>query len=446
MFFNIGSRLALYTGNTTYYNWANTTYNWMARIGLLNETTWAIFDGSDDRLNCTQLDHDQWTYNVGIYLFGAANMYNYTASLDPSDPAAADAALWKSRVTNLATSGLDWFFQDGIMFEPCEATNNCNADKKSFKAYLSRWMPATTKIAPFAYDLIKPKMVSAATAAAAQCDGGVNAIGTGAGRQCGLRWTMNSTYDGDTGVGQQMAALEIIQGNLIEQAGATFTNSTGGISVGDPNAGSANVGVGPNGLLPIVVTSADKVGAGFITFFTIVFIIGACWWMVSGEKLSDSPNQMMNKDRKKEWGWGDLSMGARIARRQFTQKGYTDRDSMALEKLKAGRAGSGMMDRDSAGFYSAGHHTSGSIADVFETGLPFASGNVSHPGSGGLIYSSAAGNGSGILPGSRPGSSRGPGFADGNGAFGNNGSRPGSSRGALYNGGMVQGHPVGQAS
>lgn len=397
----------------------------MARIGLLNETTWLVYDGADDTLNCTKLDHDLWTYNQGIYLHGVANMYNYTSSLDSSDPRSADAPQWKARLTGLSEVGINGFFQDGIMFEICEATNNCNSDRKSFKTYLARWMAATTKLAPFTYDTLIAKIQSSATAAAQQCSGGVNSYGTGAGRQCGLRWTMNSTYDGDTGAGQQMAALEIMQGNLITLAADTVTNTTGGTSEGDPSAGTAGVTIGPDGLAPIVVTQADRVGAGFITFFAILFVLGACWWMMSPERLSDSPSQMVNKDRKKDWGWGDLSMGARMARRQFTQKGFADRDSMAMEKLNMGRGGSGIMasPRDSSLVYGGGHNLDGSSADVY-SGIPFASGNVSHPGSGNPIYSTM-GNGSGMLSG---------------------GSRPGSSRGPLQNGGTVPGHHVGQAA
>ena len=54
-------------------------WDWVTLIGLVDET-FNVFDGSDDTLNCTQLDHLQWTYTVGVYLLGAANMYNYVSA------------------------------------------------------------------------------------------------------------------------------------------------------------------------------------------------------------------------------------------------------------------------------------------------------------------------------------------------------------------------------
>lgn len=35
-FFQLAARLARYTGNSTYSDWAEKTYDWMARIGLLD--------------------------------------------------------------------------------------------------------------------------------------------------------------------------------------------------------------------------------------------------------------------------------------------------------------------------------------------------------------------------------------------------------------------------
>lgn len=74
-FFNMAARLAVYTGNTTYSDWAEKMWDWSGTIGLFDKN-YNFYDGSDDTLNCTQMDHIQWTYNAGTYLVGAANMYN----------------------------------------------------------------------------------------------------------------------------------------------------------------------------------------------------------------------------------------------------------------------------------------------------------------------------------------------------------------------------------
>lgn len=74
-FFNLGSRLARYTGNDTYSTWAEKTWDWIETIGLI-DSSYNIYDGSDDTDNCTSINHVQYSYNAGVWILGAANMYN----------------------------------------------------------------------------------------------------------------------------------------------------------------------------------------------------------------------------------------------------------------------------------------------------------------------------------------------------------------------------------
>ena len=160
------------------------------------------------------------------------------------------------------------------MFEvACEPSNTCDLDQKSFKAYLSRWMAATTKVAPWTYDFIMPKLQASAVAAAAQCSGGST------GQVCGLEWTKGSAYDGKSGVGEQMSALEVIQSNLITKVAGPVTNSTGGTSIGNPSAGTGGdrSPVGPTW----TVTGGDRAGAGILTTLVLVGIVGGAWWMIA---------------------------------------------------------------------------------------------------------------------------------------------------------------------
>ncbi len=262
-FFNLAARLAKYTGNDTYAQWAERAYNWTASIGLL-DNNYYIYDGSDDTINCSNVNRLQWTYNAGTFLLGAANMYNYTNG----------SALWKERTIGLL-NGTDIFFpRDNIMQEvACENNGKCNVDQHSFKAYLARWMAATTKMAPFTYDAVITKLSSSAAAAAQQCSGGQN------GRTCGLKWTMGTTWDGSWGVGQEMAALEVIQSNLIQKVSGPVTNSTGGTSVGDNAAGTKQPS-SDSTLQVLNVTMRDKVGAGFLTAVVLLCLLGTIWWMI----------------------------------------------------------------------------------------------------------------------------------------------------------------------
>lgn len=152
----------------------------------------------------------------------------------------------------------------------CEPGGTCNIDQQSFKAYLARWMAASTKVAPWTSEQILPLLASSATAAAKSCTGGDN------GNMCGTKWTTGS-YDGGLGVGQQMNALEVIQSNLITQVKGPLGNDTGATSVGDPSAGTVS-NSGP----PAVqeqVTTGDRAGAGVLTALVIVGLLGGAWWM-----------------------------------------------------------------------------------------------------------------------------------------------------------------------
>ena len=260
-FFNLASRLAKYTGNDTYAQWAEKAYDWTASVNLI-DANFYVYDGSDDTINCTEISHIQWSYNAGTYLLGAANMFNYTNGSD----------IWRQRVGGLLT-GTDVFFQNNVMQEvACEAVGRCDVDQQSFKAYLSRWMAATTKMAPWTYETVMAKIGPSASAAAAQCSGGAN------GRTCGLKWTNGANWDGSYGVGQQMAALEVIQSNLIQQVAGPVTNSTGGTSQGNPNAGgkpaTAILHLGP-------ATTRDKAGAATLTALVSLSFAWMIWWMIA---------------------------------------------------------------------------------------------------------------------------------------------------------------------
>jgi len=177
---------------------------------------------------------------------------------------------------------LPYFFQNKIMMESaCENIGTCDVDQLSFKAYLSRWMAATTVRAPFTYPLLTPYLQASATGAASACSGlwPAGVPGGTPGTACGLKWT-TGTYDEWTGVGQQMAALSVIQSNLVPVTLPPVTASTGGTSKGNPAAGT-NTNVGPTGLETTPVTTADKAGAGILTALVIFTFVGGAWWMIA---------------------------------------------------------------------------------------------------------------------------------------------------------------------
>ena len=155
----------------------------------------------------------------------------------------------------------------------CEPLQSCNNDQPSFKAYLARWMAATTQIAPFTQDRIITKLRASAEGAAKQCSGGTD------GKTCGRTWR-SATWDGKSGVGEQMSALSIIQANLIQRVEAPVTADKGGISKGDPSAGTH--GDNPVVLDPLItrkITAGDRAGAAIITAITLVGLVGTMYWI-----------------------------------------------------------------------------------------------------------------------------------------------------------------------
>lgn len=73
--FQLAARLGRYTKNETYTRWAEKIWDWSARTPLLRDD-WVIADTTSMEHHCLDHGDQQWTYNYGAYLSGAAYMYN----------------------------------------------------------------------------------------------------------------------------------------------------------------------------------------------------------------------------------------------------------------------------------------------------------------------------------------------------------------------------------
>jgi mannan endo-1,6-alpha-mannosidase len=198
-FFLISARLARYTGNATYVEWAERAWDWMATIGLF-DSDYNVFDGTDEKINCTELNHIAWTYNPAILIHGTANLYNYTNG----------SAVWQERTSGLLRATIRNFYRmpnaTDILFEAaCEPPNTCNNDQYSFKAYLSRFLGKTSVLAPYTLPAIRTLLTTSASAIAEACSAGIDDA------TCGQKWYVGG-YDGNPGIGQQMSALEGVVG------------------------------------------------------------------------------------------------------------------------------------------------------------------------------------------------------------------------------------------
>jgi mannan endo-1,6-alpha-mannosidase len=158
------------------------------------------------------------------------------------------------------------FFPNGIAYEPSCEPSKCNADMLSFKGFLHRWMGSTAQLAPFTYDTIMPVIKTSIAAAVAQCTGGTN------GRFCGFHWSTGQ-FDGTVGAGQQMNVLGGLSALLASSP--PLTNTTGGTSVGDANAGSDNTDI----KVFSDITGGDRAGAGILTAVILAGCVSALAWM-----------------------------------------------------------------------------------------------------------------------------------------------------------------------
>jgi mannan endo-1,6-alpha-mannosidase len=72
-FFQLAARLARYTGNETYADWANKAYDWIAQSPLV-DSDYEVFDS----ITFTEQSCDvapgpvQWSYNIGTIIAGVA--------------------------------------------------------------------------------------------------------------------------------------------------------------------------------------------------------------------------------------------------------------------------------------------------------------------------------------------------------------------------------------
>ncbi|KAI1464562.1 glycoside hydrolase family 76 protein [Daldinia caldariorum] len=273
-FFNIAARLAKYTGNETYAEWANKIFEWEQSVQFINDD-WNVLDGAGNANdeNCTEINGAQFTYNAGLFLYGTAAMYNHTNGAEP----------WKTRLEGQAKSVASIFFQDGILWEPsCEKTPaKCDTDQQVFKGHLSRWMALTSIIAPFTAETFTPLLKTSAQAAAKACTGPASSDYKGPdGTACGFSW-LDSSFDGITGVGEQMNAMQAVMAPLAHLAQAPYTSENGGSSQGNPNAGAQDSSKIEQ---PRTITTGDKAGAGILTALALGGLMSGMWFVLMDEK------------------------------------------------------------------------------------------------------------------------------------------------------------------
>ena len=74
-FFLLAARLAKFTGNSTYSDWAESAFKWTYGIGFVDDG-FHVYDGADAISDCSDINRIQWSSNHAIFTEAAAHMYN----------------------------------------------------------------------------------------------------------------------------------------------------------------------------------------------------------------------------------------------------------------------------------------------------------------------------------------------------------------------------------
>jgi mannan endo-1,6-alpha-mannosidase len=168
-------------------------------------------------------------------------------------------------------------FGGNVMSEiSCEPNMMCDRNQDCFKGFLSSWLTFATTIAPYTRDIILPKILASAQAAAKQCSGGDSKTA------CGRRWHQQDQWDGSKSLESDMSALSVFSSTMIthkDKDQTPLTAETGGTSKSNPNAGSKH-DERPNEPKP--VTTGDRAGAWIVTFFFACGWVASVSWMVYG--------------------------------------------------------------------------------------------------------------------------------------------------------------------
>ncbi|KAF2726318.1 glycoside hydrolase family 76 protein [Polychaeton citri CBS 116435] len=205
-FFQLAARLGRFTGNQTYYNWAERVLQWskdsrIVQKGISSGQSWAVFDGADATQNCSEINHLQLSFSLALYLQGAAYLSNSTG-------ANSNTSSMVDFVDGLLSTVSDSFIknQTGILQETaCSSFDTCATDMRAFLGSLSRALATTQYFIPSTSDKIAPILQSSGTAAAKACpDGDV----------CDYNWTGSGQSTSEFDFGSDLSTLNTLVANL----------------------------------------------------------------------------------------------------------------------------------------------------------------------------------------------------------------------------------------
>ncbi|KAL4952165.1 mannan endo-1,6-alpha-mannosidase [Aspergillus filifer] len=266
--FQLAARLGRYTKNETYIHWAEKIWDWSATTPLLRaDGKWTIADTTSMGNDCRDHGDQQWTYNYGAYIGGAAYMYDLTKGGNK----------WRAGIDGLlGTTWGEFFKVNNTMSEIwCERSVTCDRNEDMFKGFLSSWLTFTTTMAPWTIDAIMPRIQQSALGAARQCHDD---------KSCGRRWNKDA-WDGTSTMESDMSALSVLSSAMrpFKPGAQPLTPETGAFSASNPSAGM-DEDFDPEKQRDI--TDRDRAGASLLTvLFVLLWIWGFIWTVFGNEQM-----------------------------------------------------------------------------------------------------------------------------------------------------------------
>jgi mannan endo-1,6-alpha-mannosidase len=255
-FFLLAARLAQFTRNETYSEWADKSLTWAKDRGLISDS-YEVYDGALASDDCADINQIQWTYTHAVYTEGSAIMQNIVSTTrysliqlhTDSHQQTDGAGKWTDAIQGFVKSS-DIFFKDDILTEvACENDGRCDIDMRAFKGIAARSYARAVIAAPSIAEPLTKKLEASAKAAASACDGESEDV------KCTLAWAdpntdkWESATASDGNLNEVFDALAVVQSLLFSQAKPLTSNATeagaGGNATQKESASGTSGGAAP---------------------------------------------------------------------------------------------------------------------------------------------------------------------------------------------------------
>lgn len=223
--FALSGRFARYTGDDDFKKTASRVLRWMKKSSFVYQMDgndyYNVNDGAEinDNNRCPIVNGAIWSYNYALMIMGTSYMYSATQDKTWSDELGKFIGGLEHFMLN--TTGGDTLFE-----YQCDVWKKCNNDQRAFRAIVARSLGEVVQLVPDQAERAQKIIDASAKGAAESCSGGSD------GKTCGMNWGIDG-WDGVYGLGEQIAALEIIQNSVINSIPQPCTEETCGEDIDD---------------------------------------------------------------------------------------------------------------------------------------------------------------------------------------------------------------------